>query len=238
VLFRAHCCSFAASQFAEPSRHGICAAGPPPLFPRPNTPPRTIPGLQERKLQARLLAQREGAAPAADVAPAGGAEGEEEDSPFAAISATLGWDCFHWVTMLWILLRWVHAVLLPCIVGWSRCGSCSGECVLHCCCALWACHAVDPARVSACCIVAVHCGLVMLWILLRCVCRASLLCCIGSCGIDLLDISVRCFLSHLPAYLLPACLPCLPCVPACSGMEGGGKQKDHLDKKWDLQVGG
>lgn len=32
-------------------------------------------------------------------------EGEEEASPFAAISATMGWDCFHWLTMLWILLR-------------------------------------------------------------------------------------------------------------------------------------
>ncbi|KAL4855933.1 Protein timeless [Chlorella vulgaris] len=29
---------------------------------------------------------------------------EEEASPFAAISATMGWDCFHWLTMLWILL--------------------------------------------------------------------------------------------------------------------------------------
>jgi hypothetical protein len=30
---------------------------------------------------------------------------EEDASPFSAISATLGWDCFHWVTMLWIMLR-------------------------------------------------------------------------------------------------------------------------------------
>lgn len=30
---------------------------------------------------------------------------EEEASPFGAISATMGWDCFHWLTMLWILLR-------------------------------------------------------------------------------------------------------------------------------------
>lgn len=49
-------------------------------------------------------------------------EEEEEASPFAAISATMGWDCFHWLTMLWILLRcacWDELVVL------SRCCSTS-----------------------------------------------------------------------------------------------------------------
>jgi hypothetical protein len=82
---------------------------------------RPVACLQERKLQARLEAERTGTAPAADVAPAGGGEGEDEDSPFAAISATLGWDCFHWVTMLWILLRWGCLASLPCV------GSCTTD---------------------------------------------------------------------------------------------------------------
>ena len=68
---------------------------------------------QERKLQARLEGGGAAAAPPAAVPGAeggveagAGAEAAEEDaSPFAAISATMGWDCFHWVTMLWILLR-------------------------------------------------------------------------------------------------------------------------------------
>ena len=48
-----------------------------------------------------------------------------------------------------------------------------------------------------------------------------------------------------PVAVLSSCLispPPLPsacpaCACACSNMEGGGKQKDHSDKNWDLQVG-
>eukprot|EP00887_Chlorella_sp_A99_P001979 scaffold18.g1979.t1 len=38
-----------------------------------------------------------------------GRQGSEAASPFSAISATLGWDAFSWLTMLWILLSNVEA---------------------------------------------------------------------------------------------------------------------------------
>lgn len=84
--------------------------------------------LQERNLQMRLQAHKDKAAAVGDAAGsaspaaaaaagsgdgdrAGGTEEKEEGtegeaaSPFAGISATMGWDCFHWVTFLWITLR-------------------------------------------------------------------------------------------------------------------------------------
>lgn len=42
--------------------------------------------------------------------------GEDEASPFSSISATMGWDCFHWVTMLWIMLRCVCVCVLLLVV--------------------------------------------------------------------------------------------------------------------------
>ncbi|KAL4422339.1 hypothetical protein ABPG75_008536 [Micractinium tetrahymenae] len=44
------------------------------------------------------------AAGSSEQAEAGDEEEKEGASPFAAISATMGWDCFHWVTFLWITL--------------------------------------------------------------------------------------------------------------------------------------
>ncbi|PSC68202.1 calcium-translocating P-type PMCA-type [Micractinium conductrix] len=59
---------------------------------------------EERKLQHKMRQQAAGQGEQAAGGAAAAESGDEESSPFAAISATLGWDCFHWVTMLWIML--------------------------------------------------------------------------------------------------------------------------------------
>lgn len=55
----------------------------------------------------------EAASPGGSARQQAGSEDEEESSPFAAISATMGWDSFHWVIMLWIMLRCALRALGP-----------------------------------------------------------------------------------------------------------------------------